>query len=168
MDLGYGFFLTRFSLREDYETILKKGPWFIGEYFLSIRPWEPDFRPTMASISSIAVWIRLNELPIEYYNAEALHQIDKSIGNVLRVDMHTTSKARGRFARLCVQVNMNKPLVTAILIRKFEQLVCYKGIQKLCFGCRRMGHKREHCPYIIRHDLPQRTAEKNVEGELVE
>ena len=38
VDLGHGFFLTRFSLREDYDAILKKGPWFIGEHFLSIRP----------------------------------------------------------------------------------------------------------------------------------
>ena len=68
-----------------------KGPWFIVGHFLSIRPWEPDFRPAMANISSMAVWIRLNELPIKYYNAEALHQIGKSIGNVLRVDTHTAT-----------------------------------------------------------------------------
>ena len=72
VDLGHGFFLTWFSLREDYDPILKKGPWFIGEHFLSIRPWEPDFRPTTTNVSSIAVWIRLNELPVEYYNEEAL------------------------------------------------------------------------------------------------
>ena len=73
----------RLSLKEDYEAILRKGPWFIRGNFLSIRPWEPDFRLAMANISSVAVWIRLNELPIEYYNAEALHQIGKLIGNVL-------------------------------------------------------------------------------------
>ena len=168
VDLEYGFYLTRFSLREDYEAILKKGPWFIGEHFLSIRPWEPDFRPETASISSIAVWIRLNNLPIEYYNAEALHHIGKSIGNVLRVDTHTASETRGRFARLCVQIDVNKPLVTAILIGKFEQPVCYEGIQKLCFGYGRMGHKQEICPYIVRHDMPRRTAENSVEGELAE
>ncbi|XP_075633969.1 uncharacterized protein At4g02000-like [Castanea sativa] len=167
VDLRHGFFLTRFSLREDYEAMLKKGPWFIGEHFLSIRPWELDFRPVMANISSIAVWIRLNELPIEYYNEGALHQIRKMIGNILRVDTHTTSEARGRFARLCVQVDVNKPLVTTILIGKFERPIYYEGIQKLCFGCGRMGHKHEHCPYIIRHDLPLRTAKTIVEGELV-
>ena len=133
VDLGHGFFLTRFYLREDFKTILKRGPWFIGEHFLSIRPWEPNFHPTTANVSSIAVWIRLNELPIEYYNAEALHQIGKTIGNVLRVDTHTTSEMRGRFARLCVQVDVNKPLATAILIGKFEQPIYYEGIQKLCF-----------------------------------
>ena len=38
VDLGHGFFLTRLSLGEDYENVLRKGPWFIGEHFLSIRP----------------------------------------------------------------------------------------------------------------------------------
>ena len=28
--LGQGFFLTCLSLKEDYEAILRKGPWFIG------------------------------------------------------------------------------------------------------------------------------------------
>ena len=47
VDLGHGFFLTRLSLDEDYENVLRKGPWFIGEHFLSIRPWESDFKPTV-------------------------------------------------------------------------------------------------------------------------
>ena len=69
---------------------------------------------------------------------------------MLRVDTHTASEARGRFTRLCVQVDVNKPLVTTIKIGKLEQAVCYEGIQKLCFDCGRMGHKREICPYSIR------------------
>ena len=90
------------SLKEDCEAILRKGPWFIGGHFLSIRLWEPNFCPATANVSSVAVWIQLNELPIEYYNAEALYQIDKLIGNVLRVDMHTATETKGKFARLCV------------------------------------------------------------------
>nr|POE57275.1 uncharacterized protein CFP56_01924 [Quercus suber] len=156
VDLGHGFFLIRLSLKEDYEAVLRKGPWFIGEHFLSIRPWEPDFRPAEANVNSIAVWVRLNELPIEYYNAEALLHIGKTIGNVLRVDTHTASEARGRFARICVQIDVDKPLVTAVLIGRFEQPVCYEGIQKLCFECGRMGHRKENCPYTIRQDMQLR------------
>nr|XP_023923989.1 uncharacterized protein LOC112035390 [Quercus suber]POE96202.1 uncharacterized protein CFP56_71380 [Quercus suber] len=152
VDLGHGFFLTRFYLRDDYEAKLKKGPWFIGEHFLSIRPWEPNFHPTSANVTSMVVWIRFNELPIEYYNSEALLQIGKAIGNVLRVDTHIANEVRGRFARLCVQVDVHKPLVIAILIGKFEKPICYEGIQKLCFSYSRMGHRKEGCPFMVRPD----------------
>ena len=63
IDLGHGFYLTHFSLKDDYEAVLRKGPWFIGENFLSIRPWEPDFRLESANVTSIVVWIRLKGLP---------------------------------------------------------------------------------------------------------
>lgn len=38
VDLGKEFFLVRFSTKEDCEAVLRNGPWFIGENFLSIRP----------------------------------------------------------------------------------------------------------------------------------
>ena len=164
--LGHGFFLTRLTLKEDYENILKKGPWFIGGHFLSIRPWEPNFHPATANVSSVAVWIRLNELPIEYYNEKALHQIGNSIGNVLRVDTHTATETKGKFARLCVQIDVNKPLITAILIGKFEQPVCYEGIQTICFGCGRVGHQKNHCPYTIRPKVSVERTETTPEGSV--
>lgn len=78
----------------------RKGLWFIGEQFLSIRPWEPNFKSSTTNVSSIVVWIRLNELPIEYYEVEVLKKIGNSIGKVLQINTHTTAEARGRFARL--------------------------------------------------------------------
>nr|POF09820.1 hypothetical protein CFP56_67428 [Quercus suber] len=60
---------------EDLEAVLKKGPWFVGGHFLSIRKWEVNFKPLEASVSSVAVWVRLNELPLEYYEATVLRQI---------------------------------------------------------------------------------------------
>ena len=72
VDLGKEFFLARFSVPEDYDGVLDKGPWFIGENFLSVRPWEPNFKPSTADIASIAIWVRINELPIEYYEPKIL------------------------------------------------------------------------------------------------
>ena len=160
--LGAWVFFIRISFKEDYEVVLRKGPWFIGEHFLSIRLWEPDFRPALANVTSIAMWVRFNELPIEYYNAEALLHIGKTIGNVLRVDTHIASEARGRFARIYVQIDVEKPLVTAVLIIRFEQPVCYEGIQKLCFDYGRMGRRKESCLYIVRQDTLPR------EGSMVD
>ena len=95
VDLCKDYFLMRFGLVEDYNNVLNSGPWFIGEYFLSIQRWEPNFKPANASCSSMAVWIRLPELPFEYYEIEVLKEIGNAIGPVLRIDSNTAFEARG-------------------------------------------------------------------------
>ncbi|KAK9983866.1 hypothetical protein SO802_033391 [Lithocarpus litseifolius] len=172
IDLGRDFYLIRFGLKEDYSAVLEKGPWFVGEHFLSIRPWESNFKPSLASVTSIAVWVRFLELPIEYYDMEILKKIWKSVGHVLRIDTHTATETRGRYAGLCIQVDINKPLITSIVLGGREQPICYEGIQRLCFACGRIGHRREVCPYVVRaSSSPERvdTAKKNacMEHDLV-
>lgn len=81
--------------------MLKGGPWFIGGHYLSIRCWEPKFRAETAKLSTVAVWIRLPGLPIEYYEPLVLKDIGLAIGPMLRIDTQTAIEVRGRFARLC-------------------------------------------------------------------
>lgn len=118
--------------------VLRKGLWFIGEQFLSTT-----------NVSSIVVWIRPNELPIEYYEVEVLKKIGNSIGEVLQIDTHNAAEVRGRFARLCVQVDVDKPLVTNILIGAIHQPVNYEGVHRPCFSCGRIGDWKEACLYTL-------------------
>ena len=134
IDLGRDFFLVRFGCKEDHDLLLEKGPWFLGDHFLSIRPWEPNFKPSSTNVSSIAIWVRLNELPIEYYEPEVLKYIGESIGHVLCIDTHIAAETRGWFARLYIQVDVEKPLIINVLLGGIEQPVSYKGINKLCFS----------------------------------
>nr|POE70672.1 fatty acid desaturase 4, chloroplastic [Quercus suber] len=94
---------------------------------------------------------------------EALKEIGNTIRKVLRIDTHTALEARGRYARICVQINVEKPLITALLIGNFKQAVIYKGIQKLCFSCGQIRHRKENCPHIIRPTPPAREEEEGVE-----
>ena len=149
VNLSYGFFLIYFYSKEDLNSMLKRGPWFVGDHFLSLRLWESFFRPDSATVSLVAVWIRLYQLPIEQYEVEVLREIGESIGKVLRVDTHTAMEARGKYARLCIQIEINKPLINTILIGQFEQSVLYEGIQRLCFSYGRVGHLKEACLYTI-------------------
>lgn len=78
---------------------------------------------------------------------EVLKQIGESIGRVLRIDSHTAMEARGRYARVCRQLDINKPLINTVLIGRFEQPMVYEGLHKLCFSCERIGHRKHaHSP----------------------
>uniref|UniRef100_A0A2N9IFC0 CCHC-type domain-containing protein n=1 Tax=Fagus sylvatica TaxID=28930 RepID=A0A2N9IFC0_FAGSY len=150
VDLGHEFFLIRFGLVEDFDRVLQNGPWFIGEHYLTIRPWQPNFKPSTANCSSVAVWARLPELPIEYYEESVLRSIGSAIGPVLKIDAQTATESRGRYARICVQVNLDNPLIRAVRLDKFYQSVIYEGLHLLCFSCGRLGHRKGNCPYSIK------------------
>ena len=42
------------------------------DHYLTVRPWEPQFQPKIASINKVVVWVRLPNVPLEYYYTEAL------------------------------------------------------------------------------------------------
>ena len=98
----------------------------------------------------MAVWARINELPIEYYEASVIKQIGQALGKVLRIDTNTAMEARGRYARICVQVDISKSLTTTVRIGQRDQAVIYEVVSKLCFSCGRLGHRKEVCQYTIR------------------
>lgn len=133
--LGHDFFLIRFSLKEDYSRVLQEGPWFVGGHYLSMRNWEPNFKASTTFVSSVVVWVRLPELPMEYYEPSILRDISKAIGPVLRIDTHAAAETRARFARICIQVDLDKPLIKLVKIGGIEQPVLNEGINALCFSC---------------------------------
>ena len=160
IDLGHGFFLIKFSLNEDHTKVLKGGPWFVVGHYLSIRGWELNFRLETANLSSIAVWVRLPGLPIEYYEVSVLRDIRKAIGLV------TTLETRRRFARLCVQVNFDNSIVKLVKVGGIDQHVQYEGINSLCFSCGHVGHKLENCPYKTRLPEKDEKMETKVEDQV--
>ena len=52
VDLGKDYFLIKFSENSDYDKVR---PWFTGEHFLAIKPWEPYFKASEASFLAVAV-----------------------------------------------------------------------------------------------------------------
>ena len=149
IDLGYDFFLVRFSILDDYQKALEQGPWFMGENYLSVRKWEPEFQAAKAKVSSMAVWIRLADLPIEFFHPIILRAVGNTIGTFLRIDTITTSVARGRFARICVQIDLEKPLMPNITIGKFIQKIQYENIPMLFYNCGILGHTQDKCNHSV-------------------
>ncbi|MBA0812807.1 hypothetical protein Gohar_026743, partial [Gossypium harknessii] len=46
---------------------------------------------------------------------------------------------------VCIQVNIEDPLRLFIVIQGRKQMLQYEGIDKVCFSCGRIGHRRASC-----------------------
>ena len=104
---------------------------------------EPYFKAFEAKLSSVAMWVRLPELPIEFYDVAVLREIGSTIGPILCIDSYTTSKSRGSYTRLCVQVDLEKPLITSVHVGRLVQKITYGEVSTLCFHCGHLGHKQD-------------------------
>ena len=56
------------------------------------------------------VWVRLSKLPMKWIDVELLRIIGGLLGTTYKVNPITESQARGRFARICVEIDITKPL----------------------------------------------------------
>ncbi|KAL4307431.1 hypothetical protein AHAS_Ahas16G0277600 [Arachis hypogaea] len=149
MDLEENFFLVRFFNQEDYSNALFKGPWMIIDHYLLIQRWRLLFVPQEVNIQKVVVWIQIPNLSAELYNKYFLWKVGKALGTMLKVDELTSIHSRGKFARICMEIDLNKKLIPYISALGKDFKLEYEGLHQICFKCGRYGHKVENCHEIF-------------------
>ncbi|PNX86740.1 zinc ion binding nucleic acid binding protein [Trifolium pratense] len=125
--------------------------------------WSPNFHPASDTIKEVAVWLRISGLPIEYYDSGALHFIGNRVGKTVKVDKNTLTQERGKYARLCVQVNLTKPLLAMFTIKGRKYNIEYEGLHMLCTTCGRFGHYKDGCPIKVKDTNVSNTGKESYE-----
>ncbi|KAL8158474.1 hypothetical protein V2J09_000011 [Rumex salicifolius] len=146
LDVSHGCILARFGSEQEFNEALTKGPWTVFGHCLAVRAWTATFHPS-APIDTTPTWVRIHDLPIQYYEERVLSIRASGICRPLKVDPKTLHSNRGRFARLCVEVDLNKPLRGTVLVNGNRFLLKYEGLPEICYECGRYGHRKEGCPY---------------------
>lgn len=67
------------------------------------------------------------------------------IGTMLKVDPLTSIHWRGRFARICVEIDLRRKLVPKFKVLSYEYALEYEGLHLICFNCGKYGHRSEQC-----------------------
>jgi hypothetical protein len=145
IDIGNGFFMVKFDVKEDLEKAMGGSPWMIFDHYLAIHPWTPDFDPFEVSIDRTCVWIRIPGLGMECYDENVLMALGAAIGRPIKVDIRTIEASRGKFARICVEIDLNLPVVGKIWFRNKWFHVEYEGLHLLCNKCGYYGHVSRNC-----------------------
>ncbi|CAI0393759.1 unnamed protein product, partial [Linum tenue] len=127
--------------------------YYFGDHYITTRPWQKGFTPRTNSIDSTLVWIQFPDLPIELYHPEAVLRIASKVGKPIRVDRATETGARAKFARVCIEADLTKPLVTQFKVAGVEYDIQYEGLTNICFHCGKYGHPQTRCPAL--HATPE-------------
>lgn len=62
------------------------------------------------------------------------------------MDVTTLNFERARFVRVCVEVNLMKPLKGSVMINGERYYVSYEGLNNICSTCGMYGHMVHSCP----------------------
>ena len=148
IDIGYDYYVTRFTNMEDYDHVIMNGPWMIGDNYLIIREWVPNFVPEEDKIPKLTAWVRIPRISVEYFNKQfLLHKIGQKIRRVLKINSTTENVARGQYTRMCVEVDLTKPLLSKFRLNGRVWGIQYEGLKMICFHCGRQGHKEDACEF---------------------
>ncbi|XP_045791583.1 uncharacterized protein LOC123886297 [Trifolium pratense] len=135
MNIGHGYYMVKFDGEKDKNTMINGGLWMIYDRYLAVSQWSPTFNVATTTINKTMVWIRIPSLNLVYYDESVLWALATMIGNPVKVDMHMLCVARGRFARICVEVDLTIPVVGRVGINGEWYQVQYEGLHIICTQC---------------------------------
>ncbi|KAI9120919.1 hypothetical protein K1719_007952 [Acacia pycnantha] len=144
--LSNEYYIVSFSSKEDRDYAYYEGPWMIDDHYLLVQRWRPNFNPGKADCQrKVAVWVRIPDLPMELCTVESLGMIGNMIGKIIKIDRSTSIYDKGEFARICVEVDLQKPLLPAFTTFGVDKQIVYEGLHLVCFCCGIYGHTQEQC-----------------------
>lgn len=93
----------------------------------------------------VAVWVKLRDLPLQYYNTSSLYHIGSVLGTVLSICSSTLNLTHQMYARICVELDVSKPMLDTVFLGTSKengwfQSLEYEGNNTFCTYCGLLGH----------------------------
>ncbi|XP_057432231.1 uncharacterized protein LOC130724985 [Lotus japonicus] len=176
IDVDNGFYIVKFDREVDRDKVIGGGPWMIFDHYLAVSTWSPEFISPAARVKKTLAWIRIPGLNVAFFNESYLLSAARVIGKPVKLDRSTLRAERGRFARICVELDLNKPVIGKICLEEFWYNIEYEGLHVICTKCGCYGHRTRECSgMVIPVEKPTpaasasvQTAVGNVDGGAME
>ncbi|XP_058753872.1 uncharacterized protein LOC131627051 [Vicia villosa] len=147
-DLYYnkeGYFLVRFTSKEDKDAVLMRGPYTIFKKPILLHEWTPDFTLQDDVLRVLPIWVTFPQLPLKFWGDKSIGKIASAVGKPLMTDECTARKLRVSYAKVLIEVDVTVELKEEIMIRdgnsgKISQRVEYEWRPPFCAKCNKVGH----------------------------
>ncbi|XP_023633422.1 uncharacterized protein LOC111829022 [Capsella rubella] len=139
-----------FKSEEDLEGILKQGVWTQDDWCVVMEKWIE--KPPDDYLMFLPVWIRLRNIPVNYYTKDTIQEIAECVGQVLQVVFELEKSQVQDYVRVRVLLDVSNPLRNSkevqlpsgeIVLVSFD----YERIRKRCFECQRLTHDKNRCSF---------------------
>lgn len=131
-------------------NVLASCPYFIFNRPILLKVMPKLFEFGNEELFKVPVWTRLQNLPLELWNGQALSKIVSRVGKPIRTDQQTAARSAISFARVLVEIDVSKPLKTEVSIKlPGGKMLCqsleYERAPVFCHHCNMVGHKSSKC-----------------------
>lgn len=169
VDMGNGFILVKFANEMDYNHVFFDQPWSFQRQIFNLQRWRRDFDPFKESITTIIMRVRLPGLPVELWGESILRKLLKQIGKVIKIDVDSEEVSKGRFGRVCVEVNISKPLKMELKYGRGNTirsaLIDYENLTDIYYRCGQHDHNFENSP-LFPKSFSTKIEKRNVEPAI--
>ncbi|KAF7831918.1 Retrovirus-related Pol polyprotein from transposon TNT 1-94 [Senna tora] len=124
-----------------------KKPAISNDYMVYLLEYDYDgfSAASTENFTFTPVWIKLEGLPIEFFDPNILIRIGNSIGKFIGIDGQTHNLSIAKHARICVLLDLSKVLPNLITIGKFNQTLIFEDISNICISCGGANHAQYAC-----------------------
>ncbi|CAN1132896.1 hypothetical protein LINPERHAP2_LOCUS7322, partial [Linum perenne] len=134
--------------------------------------WAKEGRIQVSDLSNAFFLVRFSN--VDDYNRAAFKgpwkmavtRIGNHIGRTVRLDLATSDGARARYARVCVEVDLSKPLLGKYMIGDRVFYVEYECLENICHTCGIHGHSTNSCPTTRIPDVAPSPRDETIPTEI--
>ncbi|KAL4566957.1 hypothetical protein LXL04_022527 [Taraxacum kok-saghyz] len=177
-DEGYYFF--KFSTVQGMFEVMENGPWLINNVPIFVQRWKPGLVLSKPAINMVPVWVKIYNVPLEYWNEEGVAHIANEIGKPIMMDKMTLNMCenhwgRPGFMRILVEMTADEEWLKSLDVvsrdidsgeRKISKCrVEYAWWPSRCSNCKIYGHNDNNCCILLAKNAIVNNGGKGIQKE---
>ncbi|CAI9274216.1 unnamed protein product [Lactuca saligna] len=163
-----GIYFFRFSTEQGMISVLEGGVWMIFDSALVVRRWTTGVSSAKDQHDKVPVWVKIYNVPLEYWNGTGLSHITWEIGKPLDVDAHTAKMCqehwgRPAFMRILIEMSAAKEWLKEVHVYSSDLTTGERILSKCkidyawnpskCSHCKVYGHKDSTCRILLAKEV---------------
>lgn len=142
-----------FKHEHDLVEVYEKGVHSSNDWTIAMERWME--KPPPDYLNFVHIWVRIRNIPVNHYTAEAIEALGDLVGHVDEVAFDPSKPQSNDYVRVKILFDVSKPLskTKVVNLPSGGQAIIsyeYERIHKRCFHCQRLTHEQTSCPFKIR------------------